>query len=197
MKRWLIIFLFVASQLAYGKNTVYVLVWGSTQTESGAGHASIALSDSTGIHYYSSYTRSDGGIIDTLLCEINEVFDLDSIIGIQASSPRLILSFEVNEEEYQEMRSTASKKATKRWKLFSLNCADFVKSTFKKTNYDGGYAFLISTPYEFIHDLRDHNRTAFKKGDIYTVKGEVSVYLKNEPRAIPYVLQKFFKLKKR
>ena len=176
---------------------VYVLVWGGTQTESGAGHVSIAFSDSYGIHYYSSYTCSDGGIIDTLLCEVNEVFNLDSMIGMQCSSPGLILSFEVNEEEYQKMRSTASKKAMKRWKLFSLNCADFVKYAFKKTNYDGGYAFLISTPYEFIHDLRDHNRIAFKKGDIYTVKGEVSVYLKNEPRAIPYVLQKFFKLKKR
>ena len=197
MKRLLILFLIVAAQLTYGKNRVYVLVWGSTQTESGAGHASIALSDSTGIHYYSSYTRSDGGIIDTLLCEINEVFGLDSIIGIQSSSPRLILSFEVNEEEYQEMRSTASKKATKRWKLFSLNCADFVKSAFKKTNYDGGYAFLISTPYEFIHDLRDHNGGAFKKGQIYTVKGLVSVYLRNEPRAIPFVLQKLLKSKKR
>ena len=176
---------------------VYVLVWGSTQTESGAGHVSIAFSDSHGIHYYSSYTRSDGGIIDTILCEVNEVFNLDSMIGIQCSSPGLILSFEVNEEEYQKMRSTASKKATKRWKLFSLNCTDFVKCAFKKTNYDGGYAFLISTPYEFIHDLKDHNGGAFKEGQIYAVKGEVSVYLKNEPRAIPYVLQKFFKLKKR
>ena len=197
MKRWLIIFLIVAAQLAYGKNTVYVLVWGSTQTESGAGHTSIAFSDTTGIHYYSSYTRRDGGIIDTLLCEANEVFGLDSTIGIQASSPRLILSFEVNEEEYQEMRSTASKKATKRWKLFSLNCTDFIKYAFKKTNYDGGYAFLISTPYEFIHDLRDHNIAAFKKGQIYTVKGVVSVYLRNEPRAIPFVIKKLFKSKKR
>ncbi len=176
---------------------VYVLVWGSTQTESGAGHTSIAFSDPHGIRYYSSYTRSDGGIIDTLLCEVNEIFNLDSIIGTQASSPGLILSFDVNEKEYREMRSTASKKATKRWKLFSLNCADFVKCAFKKTNYDGGYAFLISTPYEFIHDLTDHNAGAFKEGRIHTVKGVVSVFLKNEPRAIPFVLQKFFKLKKR
>ena len=197
MKRLLILFFIVAVQLSYGKKMVYVLVWGSTQTESGAGHASIAFSDSNGVHYYSSYTRSDGGIIDTLLCEVHEVFGFDSIIGIQSSSPRLILSFEVDEEEYQEMKLTASKKATKRWRLFSLNCTDFIKSTFKKTNYDGGYAFLISTPYEFIHDLRDHNSAAFKKEKIYSVKGLVSVYLKNEPRAIPFVLQNFFKLKKR
>lgn len=197
MKRLFILFLLIITQLSFGKNTVYVLVWGSSQTESGAGHASIAFSDSNGIHYYSSYTRRDGGIIDTLLCEVHEVFGFDSIIGIQSSSPRLILSFEVDEEEYQGMRSTARKKATKRWRLFSLNCTDFIKSTFKKTNYDGGYAFLISTPYEFIYDLRDHNSAAFKKGQIYTVKGVVSVYLKKEPRAVPYVLQKFFKLKKR
>ena len=102
MKRLLIIVFIAFTQLTYGKNTVYVLVWGSTQTQSGAGHTSIAFSDSNGIHYYSSYSRGDGGIIDTFLCEVNEVFGLDSAIGLQASSPSLILSFEVNEHEYQE-----------------------------------------------------------------------------------------------
>ncbi|MBI34519.1 MAG: hypothetical protein CMP67_04055 [Flavobacteriales bacterium] len=197
MKRLLIIVFIAFTQLTYGKNTVYVLVWGSTQTQSGAGHTSIAFSDSNGIHYYSSYSRGDGGIIDTFLCEVNEVFGLDSAIGLQASSPSLILSFEVNEHEYQEMRLTARKKATKRWSLFFLNCADFVKYAFKKTNYDVGYAFLISTPYEFIHDLKDHNRIAFEEEKILSVKGAVSVYLRNEPRAIPFVFQKFVGLKKR
>ena len=86
MKR-LLILLLITTQFSYAKNMVYVLVWGSTQTESGAGHTSIAFSDPHGIRYYSSYTRSDGGIIDTLLCEVNEIFNLDSIIGTQASPP--------------------------------------------------------------------------------------------------------------
>lgn len=197
MKRIAIIAFILISQLVVANKKVYVLTWGGTQTKTGAGHSSIAFEDSLGLHYYSHYPEKVGGNLDTILGGMEELLRVDSAIGIQLEAPNLVMEFEVTEKEFKKMKRVAKKKSKKRWTLFVLNCSDFVKRAFRKTDYDVGYAFLISTPYELIDDIKAHNVEAFKSGKIKSVKGKVISYLKKEDRTVPYTLKRFFGLKKR
>ena len=174
----------------------YVLVWGSTQTETGAGHASIALQDTGGFQYYSHYMEKDGGTINVRIDSLINVVEMDSTKGIQEETPMLVLQFKLNRRELKRILKKAEKLVPKDWTLLGLNCADFVKKVLRKTHYDVGYAFLISTPYEFVDDVRDHNIKAFKKGKIQAVKGKVLPFLKKQPRPIRYVILKSLGLRK-
>lgn len=187
----------ITTQIVLANKKVYLLTWGGTQTFTGAGHSSIAFEDSNKYHYYSHYPKKVGGNLDTVLCEMEALLNVDSAIGIQLESPDLVIEFEVTDEEFYKMKRVAKKKATKRWTLFLFNCSDFVKCAFKKTDYDLGYAFLISTPYELIDDINAHNVDAFQKGRIKSIRGQLVLYLKKEPRTVPYTLARFFCLKKR
>jgi hypothetical protein len=170
---------------------VYLLTWGSTQTYTGAGHSSMAFKDSNEIHYFSHYPK-DVGLIDTVLTSMNDLLSLDSLKGIQRVRPQLVLEFDVLEKDFVKMLKVAKRNSNKKWTLFNLNCSDFVKRSFRKSKFDLGYAFLISTPYELIRDLRDHNIEAFQNGKVRTIKGVIHNYLNEQPRAIPYTLKRFF-----
>lgn len=201
MKRFTLLLFVLVTQLCLAKKVkqeryAYVLVWGSTQTESGAGHASIALQDTSGFQYYSHYMAKDGGTIDARLDSLVNVVAIDSSSGIQEETPMLVLKFKVNKREFKRMQKKAKKLAPKDWTLLGLNCADFVKKVLRKTHYDVGYAFLISTPYEFVDDIMDHNVLAFHRGKIKPVKGDVHPFLKKQPRPVPYVILKFLCLRK-
>lgn len=196
MKKLIFIICIFFSQFILANKHVYMLTWGSTQTKTGAGHSSIAFQDSLGIHYYSHYPKSVGGNLDTILNSMEELLKIDSALGIQLASAELVMDFEVTEVEFKKMKKVAKRKSTKAWTLFGLNCSDFVKQAFRKTKYDVGYAFLISTPYELVWDIRDHNVHAFRQGRIQTLKGFIHPYLKYQPRTVPYTLMKFFGLKK-
>lgn len=170
---------------------VYVLTWGSTQTSTGAGHSSIAFKDSNRIYYFSHYPK-DVGSVDTIFNSMNLLLSLDSLRGIQRERAQLVLEFNVSDKEFKKMMRVAKKNSIKKWTLFNLNCSDFVKRSFRKSKFDLGYAFLISTPYELISDLRDHNIEAFHNGKVRTTKGVIHSYLTEQPKAIPYTLKRFF-----
>ncbi len=201
MRNVFLIILIAIGHLGFSKKekqtrNAYVLVWGSTQTETGAGHASIALEDTSGFLYYSHYMEDDGGTINTKIDSLANVIGLDSAKGIQEEAPMLVLKFKVNKREFKRMRKKAVKLVPKDWTLLGLNCADFVKKVLRKTHYDVGYAFLISTPYEFVDDVFDHNKLAVKRGKIKTHKGHAHTFLKKEPRPVRYVILKLLGLRK-
>jgi len=190
--KWIgFILLFGCGQSSFATCKVYLLTWGSTQTYTGAGHSSIAFKDSLGIHYFSHYPK-DVGSIDTVLSSMDDLLSLDSLKGIQTESAQLVLEFDVSQKEFRKMKRVAKRNAKKSWTLFNLNCSDFVKRSFRKSKFDLGYAFLISTPYELVSDLRDHNADSFHNGKVQTIKGVIHPYLINQPRTVPYALKRFF-----
>lgn len=193
MKSKLIVLLLLVTHLCFSKShDVYVLVWESTQTESGAGHSSIAFESDKGFEYFSHYPESDGGGKVFKTSSFDSVLIYDSKIeGIQTESPNLILKFKVSHREFLKMRSVAQEKIQKKWSLFVINCADFVKQVFRNSKYDTGLAFGISTPFEMIKDIRDHNVTAFQKGKIIVHRGFLFHFLTLQPRAVPYTLKKW------
>ena len=190
--RWIVfIILFLSAQLYASNEKVYLLVWGSTQTYTGAGHMAVAFYDSNEIHYLSHYPRSVGSI-DTVIHNFEHLLSIDSLLGIQAYNAQLIIEFSVSSEAFKKMKKAAKRNVKKSWSLFNLNCTDLVKKSFRASAFDSGYAFLISTPYELINDLRDHNIEAFHTGKVKTIKGGIHPYLMKQPRAVPYVLKRFF-----
>ena len=192
MKRSITIFLLLTSILSFSRKDVYILVWGSSLTKTGAGHCSIAFKDSVGFHYFSHYPNSIVGTIDTFLLNFNSLQSFDKeVLGIQRSNPNLILKFEVSNKEFINMKLFAKRSVKRSWTLFVFNCADFVKGIFRKSDYDTGLAFGISTPVELVKDIKDHNVNHFLKGNITTVKGFVYPFLLNEPRAVPFTLRKW------
>lgn len=192
MKRSITIFLLLISILSFSRKDVYILVWGSSLTKTGAGHCSIAFKDSVGFHYFSHYPNSIVGTIDTFLLNFNSLQSFDKeVLGIQRSNPNLILKFEVSNKEFINMKLFAKRSVKRSWTLFVFNCADFVKGIFRNSDYDTGLAFGISTPVELVKDIKDHNVNHFLKGNITTVKGFVYPFLLNEPRAVPFTLRKW------
>ena len=186
------IFLLLISIISFSRKDVYILVWGSSLTKTGAGHCSIAFKDSVGFHYFSHYPNSIVGTIDTFLLNFNSLQSFDKeILGIQRSNPNLILKFEVSNREFINMKLFAKRSVKRSWTLFVFNCADFVKGIFRNSDYDTGLAFGISTPVELVKDIKDHNVNHFLKGNITTVKGFVCPFLLNEPRAVPFTLRKW------
>lgn len=196
MKKLLFLLFVTFTNIVFANKDVYVLIWGSTQTKTGAGHSSLAFKDSLGFHYFSHYPTSAGGSLDTTLASYDELTRIDSLLNIQLAQPQLVLTFNVTDLEFDRMKLVAEKKIKKSWTLFGLNCSDFVKQVFRKTDYDVGYAFCISTPYEMVWDIRDHNINAFQKGKIKTVRGLLYGYLTKQPKTVPYTIKTFFLGKK-
>lgn len=195
MKSKVIVLFLLLTQFCFSKtHEVYVFVWESTQTKSGAGHSSIAFKTDNGFEYFSHYPESDGGgkVFKTNSFDSLLIYD-SKIEKIQAESPNLVLKFTVSNKEFKKMNQVAHKKIKKKWSLFVINCADFVKQVFRKSKYDTGLAFGISTPYEMIKDIRDHNIQSFQKGKITVQKGFLFHFLTLQPRAVPYTLKKWFK----
>jgi hypothetical protein len=196
LNKILILILLITTQSVLASKKVYLLIWGSTQTSSGAGHSAIGFQDSSDIHYYSNYPKSSGGNLDTIVFNFDQLIKIDSSLGIQTESPYLVLEFSVTNKEFEKMKKVSKRKSKKRWNLFVLNCSDFVKVSFKETKYDMGYSFLISTPYELVKDINDNNIDLLEKKKIKIKKGKMVLYLKKEPKAVPYTIKKFFKIKK-
>lgn len=193
MKSSIVILFLLITQFCFSKtHEVYVFVWESTQTASGAGHSSMAFKTEKGYEYFSHYPESDGGgkVFKTSSFDSLLIFD-SKIEKIQAESPNLVLKFKVSKKEFKKMQTVAHQKIQKKWSLFVINCADFVKQVFRNSNYDTGLAFGISTPLEMIKDIRDHNISAFKKGNITVQKGFLFHFLTLQPRAVPYTLKKW------
>lgn len=173
---------------------VYVFIWASTQTESGAGHSSLAFKSGDQYDYYSHYRKADGGGINIQAKSIDSLMIHETeILGMKTTYPSLILKFKVTGENFKTMKEEAQRKIKRKWSLFGINCTDFVKQIFRESRYDTGLAFAISTPYEMIKDISDHNSNYLTKGDIQVVEGELHGYLNNQPRAVPYTLRTFFK----
>lgn len=195
MKKQIFIFLFFAAQIACAKQQrVYVLVWGSTQTYSGAGHVSVAFQSDSSVEYFSHYPEGDGGGIHLIRSSMAQVINVDQHeLGLQNEKPNLVLSFKVTEREYGKMLATARKKIERKWSLFVINCADFTKQVFRNSNYDLGLAFGISTPVELVKDLSDHNQEEIENGSISIKTGDVLLFIKNQPRAVPLVIRNWWR----
>lgn len=194
MKKLIFLLLVICTQFSFAKQKqVYVLIWGSTQTFSGAGHVSVAFQNDSSVEYFTHYPEADGGGKHLIKRSIAEVVNVDQYeLYLQNEKPSLVLSFLVSEKEYYKMLSVARMKIKKKWSLFLINCADFTKQIFRKSKFDLGLAFGISTPVELVKDLHDHNKDGFESGRISASVGDLDSFLNAQPRAVPNVIRKWW-----
>ncbi len=177
---------------------IYLFIYDSDQTHSGAGHISIAFGkDSCELIYYTKYRKRDGGgrKVKSLSYKDALMFDKDSL-QLQKASPSLVLKMTTRHMKKDDLEKLSDHwNLSKPWSLFFNNCTDAVKRMLRVTRINPGLAFLISTPNELVEDLIYHIAHRFNKNEFHVLYGDLCFYLKNERDAVPQVL--FGKRKKR
>jgi hypothetical protein len=177
---------------------LYLFVYESDHTSSGAGHISMAFGkDSSDLTYYTKYRRHDGGGRKASHIPYHKAFffDKDSL-KLQEHAPTLVLELRCHNQQIQHIERLSDHWNLKEpWTLFVNNCTDAVKRVLRATKINPGLAFLISTPNELVEDLVYHHMKHFRKEEFCILEGDICFYLKNERNAVPQVL--FGKRKKR
>jgi len=220
MLRRCLLFLFIASfhlVFAHGgiqnhhdansKNTtdgapylLFLFVYTSEQTQSGAGHISMAFGkDSSSLTYYTKYRAHDGGGFKVKNIGFSAAFNYDcKVLKHQHKTPSLVLKMKAFEPNLDKLEALSDHwNIEKPWSLFINNCTDAVKRSLRTSQINPGLAFLISTPNELIEDLYAHHLAEFKTDQIEVVFGNLDAYLYAEPNAVPQTLFGKRKIKNR
>ena len=170
---------------------LYLFVYSSAQTTSGAGHISFAFGpDSSSLTYYTKYRKADGGCFKLEHISFQKAFSYDKLeLKHQSQVPALVLKLKAQDPDLNKLEQLSDYwNLEKPWTLFVNNCTDALKRTLRKSHINPGLAFLISTPNELIEDLYDHHLINFKNQDFEVVHGDLQAYLKSEPNAVPQTL---------
>jgi hypothetical protein len=170
---------------------LYLFVYSSEQTQSGAGHISMAFGkDSTKLIYYTKYRAQDGGGVKVKNISYAKAFSYDNkILKQQVKTPSLVLKLRARAPNLDKLEQLSDHwNIEKPWSLFVNNCTDAVKRSLRISKLNPGLAFLISTPNELIEDLYAHHLSDFKRDQIEVVYGNLDAYLYAEPNAVPQTL---------
>jgi hypothetical protein len=170
---------------------LYLFVYSSAQTTSGAGHVSFAFGpDSSSLTYYTKYRKADGGCFKLKNISYHQAFSYDKLeLKHQSQVPALVLKLKAQDPDLNKLEQLSDYwNLEKPWTLFVNNCTDALKRTLRKSHINPGLAFLISTPNELIEDLYDHHLINFKNQEFEVVHGDLKAYLKSEPNAVPQTL---------
>lgn len=185
--------------LLFGQEAkVYLFIYESDQTESGAGHVAFAFGkDTNQLIYYTKYRQKEGGGKRVYPCSLQQAQSYDSqYLKHQSNLPNLVLELSIDSIAFIELEKVSNHwHLDKPWTLLVNNCTDAVKRVLRKTKINPGFAFLISTPNELIEDLVENNRERFKNQSYRCIKGDLCFYLKNERNGVSQVV--FGKRKKR
>lgn len=177
---------------------IYLFVYDSDQTESGAGHVAMAFgTDSCNLIYYTKYRQQDGGGRKVKYINFNSAFLFDNeVLKLQKLTPSLVFKLKAEPRNSIDLEKLCDFwNIHEPWSLFVNNCTDAVKRVLRVTKINPGLAFLISTPNELVEDLIYHNANRFKNNEFQVLRGDICFYLKNERNAVPQTL--FGKRKKR
>lgn len=177
-----------AAEQAY---SLYLFVYNSEQTQSGAGHISMAFgTDSLHLTYYTKYRKVDGGGFKAVNISFQNAFEYDKVVlKHQAQTPSLVLKLSTADPTLEKMEALSDHwNLEKPWSLFVNNCTDAVKKSLRVSKVNPGLAFMISTPNELIEDLYAHHLKDFKNNAIQVVYGNLDAYLYDEPNAVSQTL---------
>lgn len=193
MRPYLVAFslFFISLNAQAGDFEIYLFVYSSAQTQSGAGHISIAFGDDTShLMYYTKYRRADGGGYKVTDIQYTTAFNYDSdVLKHQKQKPMLVLKLIAQKPSLSKLEKLSDYWNIKKgWSLFTNNCTDAIKKLLRVTKINSGYAFLISTPNELIEDLFYHSRAQHEEHAFQVVYGDLEKYLREEPNAVPRVL---------
>lgn len=177
---------------------VYVFIYESDQTESGAGHVAIAFGkDTQALVYYTKYRQKDGGghkVKPSTLAQAQAYDYLE--LKHQDKPPSLVLMLPIQDHNLVALEKESDRwHLQEPWTLLVNNCTDAAKRVLRKTKINPGFAFLISTPNELIEDLVENNRERFANHSYQCIQGDLCFYLKNERNGVSQAL--FGKRKKR
>jgi len=170
---------------------IYLFVFSSAQTQSGAGHISMALgTDTSHLTYYTKYRKIDGGCFKEKDLSLYDAMNYDRIkLKHQAFNPVLVLRLRADSIEQNQLEAIADQfNLNKPWSLFANNCADAVKKVLRETKVNPGLALMISTPSELIKDLCYHQKKEIQTKNIQILHGNLKQYLDQEPKAVPQTL---------
>lgn len=170
---------------------IYLFVFSSAQTSSGAGHISFAYGkDSSALTYYTKYRKQDGGAYKAKGLSYTQALNYDrAVLTNQKTNPELVLQLTSASCDIDQLEEVSDQyNLNKPWTLFANNCTDAVKKVLRETKINPGLAFLISTPNELIEDLYHYTKTKFTTNEYAVLEGDLNQYLEQEPNAVPQTL---------
>jgi hypothetical protein len=170
---------------------IYLFVFTSAQTSSGAGHISFAFGkDSSALTYYTKYRKQDGGGFKAKGLSYTQALNYDrAVLTHQKANPTLVLRLTTPIDSAAQIEQISDQYLLEKpWSLFINNCTDAVKKVLRETKINPGLAFLISTPNELIEDLYHYTKTKFTKNEYAVLEGDLNQYLEQEPNAVPQTL---------
>ena len=182
---------FISLNAQAGDFEIYLFVYSSAQTHSGAGHISIAFGDdSSHLMYYTKYRNGDGGGYKVKDIHYTTALNYDrDVLKHQKQKPMLVLKLKAQKPSLSKLEKLSDYWNIKKgWSLFTNNCTDAIKKLLRVTKINSGYAFLISTPNELVEDLVYHSRAQFDEHSFQVLYGDLEKYLREEPNAVPRVL---------
>jgi RHS repeat-associated protein len=172
---------------------IIILIYGSYNTDSGAGHVSFAIgSNDNNLKYYSHYRQKDGGGITVSGVRLNDIlgnFEKNNLKHGQKMPPVLAIRIKTTPEQDKLLIEKADTEIKDTWLLLNSNCTGTAKDVVEEiSGIDAGFAFLINTPNEFAEDLLENNEDKIKSGVMSVIKGNEKDYLENERSAIPAII---------
>ena len=107
MRSSLFVFLlfFISLNAQAGDFEIYLFVYSSAQTHSGAGHISIAFGDDTShLMYYTKYRRADGGGFKVTDIQYTTAFNYDrDVLKHQKQHPMLVLKLKAQKPSLSKL----------------------------------------------------------------------------------------------
>jgi len=171
---------------------IYLFIYASKDTESGAGHVAMAIGQNPdNLTYYSHYRKQDGGgqkVNKVGLKAISSDYEKKNFKHGQTAAPTLVIRIKTSEDIDKKMMETSDENITSTWTLMSNNCADVAKDALNVAEVSEGVAFGVSTPNELVEDLFENNKELVGNKTISVIKGDLKEYLKNEPNSVNQVI---------
>jgi len=172
-------------------NDIFLFIWKSNQTSTGAGHTSIAIGSCTdSLYYFSHFRKKDGGGHYTV-GNYNYIRNFDrKVIKTEHQNAALVIRIKTTPETDRKLIKIAARQIKKEWKVFSGNCVDGCIRILRNARVRTGKSALINTPNSLVKSLRNMNRKRFRDGSIAVVEGDIEEFIRKDKNNVTEVIRK-------
>ena len=172
-------------------NDIFLFIWKSDQTQTGAGHASFAIGRSMdSLYYFTHYRKKDGGG-RFVTGNYSFIRNYDrKIIKTENHNAALVIRIKTSPESDRKLIRVAKRQIKKDWRLFSGNCADGCIRILRNSRIRTGKSAIINTPNNLVKSLANMNKKLFQKDVITVLEGDINDFIKQDRNNVAEVIRR-------